>query len=75
MEIQLTNYNIPFISLDAIPLDQLGAELKKKPLIVLGSIESFLNTDIRCHLRQLNVNYIAVDECQVAIISLTQSVF
>ena len=65
METLLTDMKISYLSLDSTPLTQMSSAVARKPKVVIGSIESFINKEIRGLIRHLNVKYISVDECQV----------
>ena len=67
MEATLVKMKISFVSLDTTPQASLASDLDRKPVVVVASIESLLNKDIRPFIRRLEVTYIAVDECQVNI--------
>ena len=65
MENLLKEYIIPYVSLDSCSVDNLLDDAAEMPQIILGSVEAFLSDANRKILRQLKVEYVAVDECQV----------
>ena len=62
-----TEWNIPFLNLSDVPnptdiplkLDEL------QPKIILASIEDISNATIQSKLQSADVQYVAIDECQV----------
>ena len=63
------DWKIPFIDLSQIPKnDDLAARIEEvQPKIILCSIEDISNPIVQNGLQLVNIQYVAIDECQVLI--------
>ena len=72
METVCTAWKIPCINISSLanPSDIPEKIAQLKPKILLASIEDIYREEIQDNMHMLDISYVAIDECQVVVISI-----